>query len=84
MKVKATQKNRKVVVELDRKDTATISAVSVHPVHSLFKLKQILVPVDFSECSKKALRYAVPFAKEFEGGDHSDFGGLCSLSRFGL
>lgn len=66
MKIKATQKNRKVVVELDRKDTATISAGTARPAHSLFKLKQILVPVDFSECSKKALRYAVPFAKEFE------------------
>lgn len=29
------------------------------------KLKEILVPIDFSECSKKALRYAVPFAQQF-------------------
>ncbi|MGC9944286.1 MAG: universal stress protein [Verrucomicrobiota bacterium] len=27
-----------------------------------FKLEKILVPVDFSDCSKKALQYAVPFA----------------------
>jgi len=28
-------------------------------------LKRILVPIDFSEYSKNALRYAVPFAKQF-------------------
>ena len=32
---------------------------------SPFKLERILVPVDFSECSKKALKYAVPFARQF-------------------
>ena len=31
-----------------------------------FKLKRILVPVDFSDCSKKALQYAIPFAKQFD------------------
>ncbi|MBI3875397.1 MAG: universal stress protein [Verrucomicrobia bacterium] len=30
-----------------------------------FKLKSILVPVDFSDCSKKALKYALPFARQF-------------------
>jgi universal stress protein A len=29
------------------------------------KIQQILVPVDFSNCSKKALAYAVPFARQF-------------------
>lgn len=29
-------------------------------------MKSILVPIDFSETSRKALRYAVPFAKQFE------------------
>jgi len=28
-------------------------------------LKRILVPIDFSACSKKALQYAVPFAGQF-------------------
>ncbi len=32
---------------------------------SLPKLKRILVPIDFSEPSLKALRYAVPFAERF-------------------
>jgi nucleotide-binding universal stress UspA family protein len=31
----------------------------------VFKLKRILVPLDFSDCSKKALQYAVPFARQF-------------------
>jgi len=31
-----------------------------------FTLKQILVPVDFSECTEKALLYAVPFARQFD------------------
>jgi universal stress protein A len=30
-----------------------------------FKLKKILVPVDFSEASRKALHYAVSFARQF-------------------
>ena len=31
----------------------------------LFKVQKILVPVDFSDCSTKALHYALPFAKHF-------------------
>jgi nucleotide-binding universal stress UspA family protein len=34
------------------------------PSSPLRKLKRILVPIDFSEPSLKALRYAVPFAEE--------------------
>ena len=30
-----------------------------------FRLKRILVPVDFSDCSKKALQYATPLARQF-------------------
>ena len=30
-----------------------------------FKLKTILVPMDFSDCARKALQYAVPFARQF-------------------
>jgi nucleotide-binding universal stress UspA family protein len=32
---------------------------------SPFKIRNILVPVDFSDCSKKALQYAVAFARQF-------------------
>src|SRR5579872_6429005 len=34
------------------------------------KLKRILVPVDFSEASLKALTYAVPFAERFGATIH--------------
>jgi nucleotide-binding universal stress UspA family protein len=30
------------------------------------RLKKILVPVDFSDCSDKALRYAISFARQFQ------------------
>jgi nucleotide-binding universal stress UspA family protein len=32
---------------------------------SVSKIKKILVPVDFSSCSREGLRYAIAFAKEF-------------------
>lgn len=35
------------------------------PSKRLINLKKILVPIDFSEHSKNALKYAVPFAKQF-------------------
>ena len=31
----------------------------------ILKLKSILVPIDFSKISQKALEYAVPLAKQF-------------------
>jgi universal stress protein A len=33
---------------------------------AILKLKSILVPIDFSKISQKALEYAVPLAKQFE------------------
>lgn len=33
---------------------------------SRFKIKTILVPVDFSSCSREGLRYAIAFAKELQ------------------
>ena len=35
------------------------------PITQSVRIKSILVPIDFSEYSKKALRYAVRFAEEF-------------------
>src|SRR5687768_4463803 len=29
-----------------------------------FQIKRILVPIDYSECATKALRYAIPFARQ--------------------
>lgn len=30
-----------------------------------FRIQRILVPIDFSECSRKALKYAVAFSRQF-------------------
>lgn len=67
MKIKPIDKAGGVVVELGPKETqlppqASGTAAANPPV---FQLKKILVPVDFSACSKKALQYAIPFAKQF-------------------
>ena len=63
MKVKPSQKPGGIVGELNPQDEKLLekSTVAATP----FKLKKVLVPVDFSECSKKALQYAIPFAKKF-------------------
>ncbi len=46
---------------------ATVSPGGVRAREPKFavQLKKILVPVDFSTCSTKALQYAVPFARQF-------------------
>jgi universal stress protein A len=54
MKVKPSSKPGQVVVELDRKDESLLLPA--------FRLKRILVPLDFSDCANKALQYAIPFA----------------------
>jgi len=51
-------------VELGPKEEQIPNVAKVSP--PVFKLKKILVPVDFSNCSRKALQYAVPFAKQFD------------------
>jgi universal stress protein A len=58
MKIRPARKRGGVLVELGPDETQL-------PVETLFRLKRILVPVDFSICSRKALAYAVPFAKQF-------------------
>lgn len=66
MKVKPSKKPGQVIVELDRKDSPMLAESGRSAAAPLeFKLKKILVPIDFSECSRKALQYAVPFAKQF-------------------
>jgi universal stress protein A len=58
MKVKPAKDSGNVVVELGSHDDQLLAK-------SPFKIKKILVPIDFSDCSKKALQYAVPFARQF-------------------
>jgi universal stress protein A len=63
MKIKPTSNTGGVLVEL-RPEETQLPAQSVATAPE-FKLKTILVPMDFSDCSKKALQYACPFAKQF-------------------
>src|SRR5437899_12901449 len=58
MRVKPTSKRGGVSVELG-------PAKAQIPTPLPFKVQKILVPVDFSECSRKALQYAIAFAKQF-------------------
>jgi universal stress protein A len=66
MKVKPAEKPGRVVVELDPLDENLLASSERTVKASMpFKIQNILVPIDFSECSKKALQYAIPFAKQF-------------------
>ncbi len=60
MKVKPTTRPGKVAVELGRGDVPLLVAAANAP----FRFKKILVPIDFSGCSKKALQYALPLAEK--------------------
>jgi len=43
----------------------TVRVTKTMDLASPISLRKILVPIDFSEYSKKALQYAVPFARQF-------------------
>jgi len=61
MKKKKVQRKKPV----QRKQfTVTVRKTVILP--SPIALKKILVPIDFSEYSKKALQYAIPFARQFK------------------
>ena len=66
MKAKPTNKPGEVTLELNRRDEPLMAAATRTTVKSPFKIKHILVPIDFSDCSKKALQYALPLAKEHQ------------------
>lgn len=66
MKAKPTKQRGKVVMELDRGDEPMLEAANRAFAASPFRLNRILVPVDFSDCSRKALQYALPLAQEHE------------------
>jgi nucleotide-binding universal stress UspA family protein len=61
MRIKPISKPGAVMVELDRGEEKFLTPQSPQ----LFSIKTILVPTDFSECSRKALRYAIPLARQF-------------------
>ena len=60
MKRKSAQKKR--TVQSKRKPAPIKKS---KPRSSPIALRKILVPIDFSEYSKKALHYAIPFARQF-------------------
>jgi nucleotide-binding universal stress UspA family protein len=66
MRIKPATKRGQVVVELNPKDESILGVgQNAYNEPTPFKLKKILVPIDFSGCSKKALQYAIPFARQF-------------------
>ncbi len=60
---KPTPKRKNKAVPVSKRKTAKTSAARGS---RKIALKRILVPIDFSEHSKKALLYALPFAREFK------------------
>src|SRR5262245_42549521 len=67
MKIKPRHNACGVTLELGANEPA-IPASRVNPEQApprLFNIRRILAPIDFSPCSKKAVQYAVPFARQF-------------------
>ena len=62
MKFKPSHKKGGMTVELKPRETQLPGAELATP----FAIRRILVPVDFSDCSKKALQYATAFAEQFD------------------
>jgi universal stress protein A len=65
MRIKPTPKRGRVVVEVERGEEHLLPQGSAGMDRREFALREILVPIDFSECSRKALQYAVPLARQF-------------------
>jgi len=66
MKAKPTKHSGEVLLKVNRGDELLLDAASRTERSSPFRIKTILVPIDFSDCAKKALQYALPLAKEHE------------------
>ncbi|MGC3959144.1 MAG: universal stress protein [Verrucomicrobiota bacterium] len=67
MKIKPLDNRGGVLVQMSATETQLPSATNVTatPETPVFRLREILVPVDFTECTEKALFYALPFARQF-------------------
>lgn len=50
----------------EKRKRFTVTVRKTMNFSSPIDLKKILVPIDFSEYSKKALQYAIPFARQFK------------------
>jgi nucleotide-binding universal stress UspA family protein len=66
MKKRIVHQTKKVVTKIATAVRKTIRKPPAEKTHNDIQLKQILVPIDFSEHSKKALQYAIPFARQFQ------------------
>ena len=66
--VKATPRRSKTTQRPRRSASAVTGKQPTH--QSAIALAHILVPIDFSEHSRKALQYAVPFAGQFKATIH--------------
>jgi universal stress protein A len=65
MKFKPGTKGGGVLVELSPAEAQLAIENEADRTLGFFDLREILVPVDFSPCSRKALQYAIPLAKQF-------------------
>jgi len=64
MKARPSHDRGAVTLELTRRDEPLLDAATRTAVSPVLKLRRILVPIDFSDCSRKALQYALPLAKQ--------------------
>jgi nucleotide-binding universal stress UspA family protein len=67
MKIRPGHKKGSLAVELNPNDTRLFegTASTSEPEAFGIKIRKILVPIDFSDCSKRALRSAIAFAKQY-------------------
>jgi universal stress protein A len=62
MKARPSKHSGEVILEVGPRDEPMLAAATTAP----FRIKSILVPVDFSDCSRKALQYAIPLAAQHQ------------------
>jgi nucleotide-binding universal stress UspA family protein len=62
MKAKPTRHAGEVILEIKTGEELLLAPEK--PQAPTLKIKQVLVPIDFSECSKRGLRYAIALARE--------------------
>jgi nucleotide-binding universal stress UspA family protein len=62
MKAKPSKHSGEVILEVGPRDESILAASATASFH----IKSILVPIDFSDCSRKALQYAIPFARQHQ------------------
>lgn len=53
---------------LARRAAPVCAARNDRPMRSALKLRRIMVPIDFTGCSRKALHYAVSLARDYRAG----------------